>query len=84
MLRTKVEKIYNADGKVIRTSRNLAGIRRHVAARGMLVKTVSIYKMRDLSGGLVIQFENGDNYLSKKYANTLWTITLEEHEQKKP
>ena len=56
------EVIRNSDGNIIKTSRNLRGIREHVSHN--LVKVVGIDRIGDkhLEGKLLILFENGDSY----------------------
>ena len=56
-------KIRDCDGKVIRTSRNLAGIRRYVAnPGGPAIKRLQIDQIGGGEGKLSILFEDGSRY----------------------
>jgi hypothetical protein len=57
-----MEVILDKDGKTIRTSRNLRGIRRHVSENW--VKAVHITQT-GYAGALTVAFGNGDDYTTK-------------------
>lgn len=59
-----METIYNKDGKAIKNSRNLRGIREHINKN--IVTVVEISYIDGGSGKLKVLFDNGDNY------ETIW------------
>lgn len=59
-----METIYNKDGKPVRTSQNLRGIRTHINKN--LVSIVEITYLDGGEGKFKVLFDNGDNY------ETIW------------
>jgi hypothetical protein len=55
-----METIYNKDGKAIKTSRNLRGIREHINKN--IVTVVEISYIDGGKGKFKVLFDNGDNY----------------------
>lgn len=55
-----MEEVKDKDGNVIRRSRNLRGIRDHVA--DYLVNTLDVSRLSDGGGRLSVTFVNGDSY----------------------
>lgn len=60
------EKILDKEGNVIRSSRNLRGIRDYVAMRRRYgvrhIAGIHLYAMSDLTGEMLITFHDGVNY----------------------
>lgn len=57
------ERIYDRNGKIVRTSRNLAGVRRH--ATKVLASKICVNRIKHDEGMLEVLFENGDTYKTK-------------------
>ena len=73
-MRNIENKIYNVEGKVVRRSRNLRGIRLHINRN--LVKRVEIAENLDGTGTFKVLFENGDHYETEwaSYTVLLWSL----------